>query len=64
MPDARCLRWVSALAPKKPQVEEQVMPYHARLLQQALLDAPHEGWDRVYVLGEDDMDAVIRVDTR
>ena len=51
-------------ARRERRVEEQVMPYHARLLQQALLDVPHEEWDRVYVLGEDDMDAVTHVDTR
>jgi predicted kinase len=34
-------------------VEPQVIPYHARLLQQTLLDAPNEGWDRLYVLGEE-----------
>jgi predicted kinase len=33
-------------------VEPQVIPYHARLLQQTLLDAPNEGWDRLYMLGE------------
>lgn len=44
------------------RVENAVMPYHARLLQQTLQDAPHEGWQQLYVLGEDDMDAVIRVE--
>jgi predicted kinase len=34
-------------------VEPQVIPYHARLLQQTLLDAPKEGWDRLYILGEE-----------
>lgn len=43
-------------------VEEQVIPYHARLLQRTLLDAPHEGWEQVHVLGEQDMDAVIEIE--
>lgn len=33
-------------------VEAQVHPYHARLLQQTLLDAPNEGWDQIFMLGE------------
>lgn len=40
------------------QVEEQVIPYHDRLLQQTLLDAPNEGWERVYVLGEKELNDV------
>ena len=43
-------------------VEEQVIPYHAGLLQQALLDAPTEGWEQVHVLGVDDMDMQIEVE--
>lgn len=43
-------------------VEEQVIPYHAGLLQQTLLDAPAEGWEQVYVLGVDDMDMQIDVE--
>lgn len=43
-------------------VEEQVIPYHAGLLQQTLLDAPSEGWDQVHVLGIDDTDALIEVE--
>ena len=43
-------------------VEEQVIPYHAGLLQQTLLDAPTEGWEQVYVLGVDDMDMQIEVE--
>ena len=43
-------------------VEEQVIPYHAGLLQQTLLDAPTEGWEQVHVLGVDDMDAWIEVE--
>ena len=43
-------------------VEEQVIPYHAGLLQQTLLDAPNEGWEQVHVLGIDDMDAQIEVE--
>ncbi len=42
-------------------VGEQVVAYHAGLLQRALQDAPHEGWERVHVLGEDDMDVVVEI---
>lgn len=37
-------------------VGESVITYHAGLLQQTLQDAPNEGWDKVYVLNEEDMD--------
>ncbi len=43
------------------KVDDAVMPYHAKLLRQTLLDTPDEGWQQLYVLGEDDMDAVIKV---
>lgn len=43
-------------------VEEQVIPYHASLLQQTFLDAPTEGWEQVHVLDIDDMDAQIEVE--
>src|SRR5215471_13058459 len=43
-------------------VGEAVVAYHARLLQQTLLDAPGEGWDTIYVLGENDMDVQIEVE--
>ncbi len=43
-------------------VGEAVISYHARLLQQMLLDAPGEGWDQIHVLGEADMDAQIEVE--
>ena len=43
------------------KVDAAVMPYHARLLRQALLDTPDEGWHQLYVLGEGDMDAVIKI---
>lgn len=42
-------------------VGEQVVNYHAGLLQRTLEEAPYEGWEHVYVLGEDDMDTVIEV---
>ncbi len=45
-------------------VEAQVMPYHARLLQQTLLDAPNEGWDQVIGLGEQTDHVVIEVGMR
>ncbi len=43
------------------KVDEAVMPYHAKLLRQTLLDTPDEGWQQLYVLGESDMDVVIKV---
>jgi predicted kinase len=43
-------------------VGEAVVDYHARLLQQTLIDAPGEGWDQTYVLDEVDMDAQIEVE--
>src|SRR5438270_1212435 len=42
-------------------VGEQVVAYHSGLLQRTLQDAPHEGWEQVQVLGEDDMDAEIEI---
>jgi len=33
-------------------VGEQVVLFHADLLQQALISAPQEGWDMLYVLDE------------
>src|SRR6266481_9168188 len=35
-------------------VGEQVVAYHTGLLQRTLQDAPHEGWEQVHVLGEED----------
>lgn len=43
------------------KVDATVIPYHAKLLHQAVFDAPNEGWHQLYVLGEGDMDAVIKV---
>jgi|SRR5215469_12097986 len=43
-------------------VGAEVIAYHARLLQQALLDAPGEGWDQFHILGETDMDAEIAIE--
>jgi predicted kinase len=37
-------------------VGEQVVQYHIGLLQQTLIEAPGEGWDMLFVLGEDDVD--------
>ena len=44
------------------QVEEKVMPYHASLLRQTLLDAPHEGWDQWHILQPDQMDAIVNIE--
>lgn len=40
------------------KVEEQVHSYHAGLLQQTLQAAPHEGWDRLYILSLEQIDTV------
>ncbi len=37
---------------RKRMVGEQVITYHIGLLNQALLDTPNEGWDRVFILNE------------
>lgn len=45
------------------RVGEQVIAYHAGLLEKALLDIPDEGWDRVYLLGEADIeDAAVEIE--
>ena len=44
------------------QVEEQVIPYHNSLLQRTLNNAPGEGWEQIYVLGEQDMDAIVEIE--
>ena len=43
-------------------VEEQVIPYHTGLLQRAILETPHEGWEQIYVLGELDMDVIVEIE--
>lgn len=48
---------------RKRSVEAQVLPYHARLLQQTLLDAPREGWDRIVLLGENTKHVTIDIPT-
>ena len=48
-------------AVRERKVGSQVVAYHMGLLQQALRDAPYEGWEQVHVLGEEDMDAKIEV---
>ena len=42
-------------------VGEQIVAYHTGLLQLAIQDAPHEGWEQVHVLGEEDIDTVIEI---
>jgi protein phosphatase len=47
------------------KVEEYVIPYHARLLQQTLLDGPNEGWDQIHVLEEGDVsDAKVEIEMK
>ena len=43
-------------------VEERVIPYHTGLLQRALLDTPQEGWEKIHILGEQDMDVIVEIE--
>ena len=43
-------------------VDEHVIPYHAGLLQRAILDTPHEGWEQIHILGEQDMDVIVDIE--
>ena len=43
-------------------VEEQVIPYHNGLLQRTLNDAPGEGWEQIFILGEQDMDTIVKIE--
>ena len=43
-------------------VEERVIPYHAGLLQRALLHSPREGWEMIHILGEKDMDVKVELE--
>jgi predicted kinase len=45
------------------RVGEQVIAYHAGLLQQAILDAPNEGWDQIHILGAEDASAELVIVT-
>lgn len=56
-----CARWNEG---RERRVEDKVHPYHATLLQQALRDAPNEGWDGLHILGEASMDAVVEILTQ
>lgn len=42
-------------------VGEQVITYHAGLLQQTIQNAPGEGWHQIYILGEQDVTAEIAI---
>ena len=52
VPAATCLQRNQG---RERRVEEYVIPYHAELLQQTLLDAPNDGWDQIHVLEEGDI---------
>jgi len=43
-------------------VDEQVITYHAGLLQRTLLDAPLEGWEQIHILGEQDTDTIVEIE--
>ena len=43
-------------------VDEHVIPYHAGLLQRAILDTTHEGWEQIHILGEQDMDVIVDIE--
>ena len=42
-------------------VDEQVIPYHAGLLQRTLLDAPLEGCEQIHILSEQDTDITVEI---
>lgn len=43
-------------------VDEQVIPYHAGLLQRTLLDAPLEGWEQIHILDEQNTDTIVEIE--
>jgi predicted kinase len=43
-------------------VEERVIPYHADLLQRAILNAPKEDWELIRILGEQDMNVIVEIE--
>ena len=43
-------------------VEERIIPYHAGLLQRAILDSPREGWEMIHILGEKDVDVKVELE--
>ena len=57
--EATCLEWDRK---RERSVGEQVIAYHYRLLQQTLLDVSQEGWDQIYVLGENDFNTGVEVE--
>ena len=62
VPEATCLQRNQG---RERKVEEYVIPYHAKLLQQTLLDAPNEGWDQIHVLEEGDIrDTRVEIEVR
>ncbi len=42
-------------------VGEKVISYHMQILQQALLDIPHEGWDQIHILDEQHRDMDVEI---
>jgi predicted kinase len=46
---------------RKRMVGEKVITYHMNLLQQALQETPAEGWNQIYILGEQDLDVTIEI---
>jgi protein phosphatase len=58
VPEEVCLRRDRQ---RERRVGDAVIAYHAGLLKQALVDAPQEGWHKVHVLHEEDMNAVVSV---
>ncbi len=62
VPEATCLQRNLG---RERKVEEYVIPYHAKLLQQTMLDAPNEGWDQIHVLEEGDIrDTRVEIEVR
>jgi len=42
-------------------VGEKVISYHWQILQQALLEIPHEGWDQIHILDEHHCDVDVEI---
>jgi protein phosphatase len=43
------------------KVGEKVISYHLQILQQALLEIPHEGWDEIHILDEQHCDVDVEI---
>jgi len=46
---------------RRRKVGERVISYHLQILQQALLEIPHEGWDEIHILDEQHCDVDVEI---